>query len=105
MKSLLLKAKALKVMLEVAEPKRLRSSEYLRQKVVVTSATTATLGDYHMTIEVVPRGDKLPLVSHYCTCRDHGKAGACKHVLAFAYNKIKTCQMLWDEKKRGDNEN
>ena len=104
MKKLLLKAKALKVMLEVAEPKRLRSSEYIRHKVVVESDSTASLGEYNMTLKITTRGDNLPLVTHYCTCRDHGRAGACKHILAFVYHKLKTYQMIWTEKRRGSNE-
>ena len=93
----MLKAKALYNLLQVSCPQRLRNSEYLRHNVEVQSEGLAFIKDYSVELKITLRKTGMPLVDHDCTCMDHGKAGACKHVLAFAYTKLQEFKQQWNK--------
>jgi len=96
-RELLIRAKALTILIDVSCPKRLRNSEYVRHLVKPRSPTEALVKEHKVIVEIQDRGDNLPKVEHFCECRDWGKQGACKHVLAFAYNLLKGLHLLWEE--------
>lgn len=103
MKELLREAKAIKTLFEVSDEKRVRNSTYLRHKVGSysriregnTVLVEAEVNSYKVELEVVFRETGLPKVTHRCTCRDHGRQGACKHVLAVGYKRLKTLRDIW----------
>ena len=99
---LLVRAKGLKILMEVSDPKRLRNSEYIRHKVVPKNATAATVGDWFVALVIKDRPGNFPKVEHSCNCPDHGKQGACKHVLAFAYNILLGIKLQWEESKKNE---
>ncbi len=99
-REILIKAKAITILFDVSCPKRLRNSEYIRHLVKPVSATEASVKTHKVIVEIQDRGDNLPKIEHSCTCVDWGKQGACKHVLAFAYNILKGLQLQWKELKK-----
>lgn len=100
-REILIKAKAITILFEVSCPKRLRNSEYIRHLVKPQSFTEAMVKDHKVVVEIQDRGENLPKIEHSCDCMDWGKQGACKHVLAFAYNILKGLQLQWKEIKNG----
>jgi len=98
MTDIMLKAKALYNLLEVSCPKRLHNSEYIRHHVNVQSEGLAFIKDYSVELKIVMRKAGMPRIDHNCSCMDHGKAGACKHVLAFAYTKLQEFKQQWSNK-------
>lgn len=98
-REILIKGKAITILFDVSCQKRLRNSEYIRHLVKPQSYTEAMVKDHKVIIEIQDRGDNLPKIEHSCGCVDWGKQGACKHVLAFAYNILKGLQLQWQEIK------
>lgn len=94
--SVLLKAKALHVLFSTSCPNRVRKSEYIRHLVSVKN-NVVKIKEYEIELDVQLRGSNLPKVSHNCTCRDWGKSGPCKHVLAYAYVLIKQYHEEWKQ--------
>lgn len=94
----MLRAKALYHLLQVSCPQRLRKSEYERHRITVQSDGLAFIKDYAVELKIKLRGKNMPRIDHNCSCMDHGKAGACKHVLAFAYAKLLKFKQQWGTK-------
>ena len=106
---ILYRTRAIRTLVEDAEPgRRARAKTLLRGKAVRLASETdeirAFVGahQYEVTIDLGRMGEDTVVRRVNCTCFDHGRTAACKHVLAVVGAFVLTQKKAWDQLKSAD---